>query len=124
MDFFVEEGRDLPDRTFRFAQVVRRFVNRLPRLLSNVEDGRQVVRSSGSVASNYSESQEAVSRKDFFYRIKVARKEARESWLWLRLLEVEGDRRLERERDGLVLEADELVRILTTIAKKDDTGDE
>ncbi|OAM89162.1 four helix bundle protein [Termitidicoccus mucosus] len=113
---------DLTDRTFAFAQRVRRFVNRLPRQPSNYEDSKQLVRSSGSVAANYIESQEGLSRKDFFYRIKVCRKEARESALWLRLLETGGDATLDSERHALAQEAGELKRIFSSIAGKDDTG--
>jgi len=72
-----EPPRALVERTFCFALDVRRFVNRLPKLLSNHRDSRQLVRSSGSVAANYLEAQEGVSRKDFFYRNKICRKEAR-----------------------------------------------
>ena len=82
-----------------------------------------MVRASGSVAANYLEAQEGLSRKDFFYRIKVCRKESRESGLWLRLLETGSDATLSKERDELVGEADELKRILSAIAGKDDTGD-
>lgn len=117
-----EQPRDLVERTFRFAAEVRRFVNRLPKLRSNYEDSRQVVRSSGSVAANYIESQEGLSRKDFFYRIKVCRKEARESGLWLRLVDITGDATLALERDRLATEADELKRIFSSIAGKDDTA--
>lgn len=67
---------------------MRRLVNQLPRTVSNIADGKQLVRSSGSVAANYLEAQEGLSRKDFFYRIKVCRKESRESGLWLRLLDL------------------------------------
>jgi four helix bundle protein len=116
-----EQPRDLVERTFRFATEVRRFVNRLPKLRSNYEDSRQVVRSSGSVAANYIESQEGLSRKDFFYRIKVCRKEARESGLWLRLVDIAGDAMLALERDRLAAETDELKRIFSAIAGKDDT---
>jgi four helix bundle protein len=115
-----EQPRDLVERTFRFAAEVRRFVNRLPKMLSNYEDSRQVVRSSGSVAANYIESQEGLSGKDFFYRIKVCRKEARESGLWLRLIEIAGDAKLALERDRLAAKADELKRIFSAIAGKDD----
>ncbi|RXK56569.1 four helix bundle protein [Oleiharenicola lentus] len=82
------ESNDLLRRTFVFAQCVRRLVNQLPRTISNIEDAKQLVRASGSVAANYLEAQEGLSRKDFFYRIKICRKEARESGLWLRLLEL------------------------------------
>jgi four helix bundle protein len=117
-----ERANDLIERTFVFAQRTRRFVNRLPRLPSNYEDGRQLVRSSGSVAANYIESQEGLSRKDFFFRIKVCRKEARESVLWLRLLEPGTDAALDSERRALAQEADELKRIFSSIAGRDDTG--
>jgi four helix bundle protein len=43
---------DLEERTFRFAQDVRRFVKRLPRTVANLEDVKQLVRSSGSVGAN------------------------------------------------------------------------
>lgn len=106
-----ELPRALVQRTFEFAQAVRHFVDRLPRSVSNYEDVKQVVRSSGSVAANYLEAQEGLSRKDFFYRIKVCRKEARESGLWLRLLAVGSDLALAAERDKLATEAEELKRI-------------
>jgi four helix bundle protein len=118
----VEEPKELAGRTFQFAQAVRRFVDRLPRTIAIVEDAKQLVRSSGSVAANYEEAQEAVSRKDFFYRIKICRKEAKESWLWLRLIEIEAPASVVGERDRLIIEADELKRIFASIAKKDDTA--
>ncbi len=113
------QENDLVERTFRFAQRVRKLVNALPRTIANVEDAKQLVRASGSVAANYLESQEGLSRKDFFYRIKVCRKEARESGLWLRLLEVIAAS--EDERNALIREAEELTRIFSAIAGKDDT---
>lgn len=112
---------DLIERTYVFALRARRFVNALPRTPSNYEDIRQLVRASGSVAANYIESQEGLSRKDFFYRIKICRKESRECTLWLRLLDVGPDPSLEKERAYLVGEADELKRIFCSIAGKDDT---
>jgi len=115
-----EHPKDLIQRTYEFAVRVRRFVNRLPRSVSNFEDSRQLVRSSGSVAANYLEAQEGLSRKDFFYRSKVCRKEARESGLWLRLLEAGSEVTLIKEREGLVTEVDELKRIFPAIAAKDD----
>ena len=57
--------RDLEERTFRFAESVRAFVKQLPRTISNAEDVRQLVRASGSVAANWIEADEALSKKDF-----------------------------------------------------------
>ncbi|HVT72038.1 MAG TPA: four helix bundle protein [Lacunisphaera sp.] len=112
---------DLVQRTFRFADRVRDLVNHVPRTLANVEDAKQLVRASGSIAANYIEAQEGLSRKDFFYRIKVCRKEARESGLWLRLLRLDPDSTLAAEVEKLVAEASELKRIFASIANQDDT---
>jgi four helix bundle protein len=117
-----EHQKDLIKRTFEFALRVRRFVNRLPKSNANYEDSRQLVRSSGSVAANYLEAQEGLSRKDFFYRIKICRKEARESGLWLRLLQTGPEASLIDERNDLLTEGDELKRIFSAIAAKDDTA--
>jgi four helix bundle protein len=119
----IEQPRDLIKRTFEFAFNVRTFVNQLPQSIANYEDARQVVRSSGSVAANYLEAQEGLSRKDFFYRIKICRKEARETALWLRLINCGTGSGLQKGRDQLVVEAEELKRILSAIAGKDDTTD-
>ena len=74
---------DLEDRTYAFAKGVRAFVRRLPRSIANTEDSKQVVRSSGSVGANYIEANEALRKKDFVMRIKICRKEAKESAYWL-----------------------------------------
>ena len=69
--------RDLEERTFEFAQSMRAFVKQLPRTVSNTEDVRQLVRASGSVAANWIEADEALSKKDFLMRLTLA-SEARE----------------------------------------------
>lgn len=109
---------DLEKRTFAFAEDVRRFVRQLRKSLANTEDIRQVVRASGSVGANYIEANEAVSKKDFVLRIRIARKEAKESQYWLRLLDVEGSETLERDRGDLVDEAAQLRKILSAIETK------
>lgn len=44
---------DLEERTFKFAKEVRSFIKQLPKILSNIEDSKQVIRSSGSMGANY-----------------------------------------------------------------------
>lgn len=110
--------RDLEERTFKFAKDVREFVKRLPRTVSNAEDVRQVVRSSGSVGANYIEAQEALSKKDFRLRVRIARKEAKESKYWLRLLNAGEAADVVRERERLIQEVSELVSILSAIINK------
>jgi four helix bundle protein len=56
---------DLEERTFHFAKDVRAFVKRLPRNICNLEDGKQLVRASGSIGANYIEANEALSKKDY-----------------------------------------------------------
>ena len=77
---------DLEDRTKKFAGGCRHLVRSLDKNVVTIEDGKQLVRSSGSVAANYIEANEALSKKDFVMRIKICRKEAKESGLWLDLL--------------------------------------
>ena len=110
---------DLEERTEEFARDVRRFLKMLPRGAANDEDGRQLLRASGSVGANYIEANEAVSRKDFILRIKICRKEAKESGYWLRLLDLEGaGADLTAWRDDLIREATELMKIFGAILRK------
>lgn len=111
---------DLEERTEQFASEVRALLRRVPRTISHEEDGRQLIKSSGSVAANYIEAREALSKKDFRMRIRISRKEAKESGLWLRLLHLASNPELPRERDGLVAEALELIKIFTAILKRSD----
>lgn len=109
---------DLEDRTYQFAKDVRTFVKTLPRTLGNEEDARQLIRSSGSVGANYIEANESLSKKDFVMRIKISRKEAKESRYWLRLLDLTADASLEKHRATLVQEATELMSIFGAIVRK------
>ncbi len=93
---------DLEDRTAKFAINVRDFVRKLPRTIANIEDGKQVIRSSGSVGANYIEANEALSKKDFLMRIKISRKEAKESMYWLKLINTDGDGDLDKDRKSLL----------------------
>jgi four helix bundle protein len=70
---------DLEERTFEFAKAVRTFVNQIPKTATNIEDAKQLTRFSGSIGANYIEANEFLGRKDFLMRIKICRKEAKES---------------------------------------------
>lgn len=59
----VKRGFDLEERTLKFAKEVRNYIKRLPRTITNVEYSKQLARSSGSVAANYIEANEALSKK-------------------------------------------------------------
>jgi len=107
---------DLEDRTYIFTKRVIEYVNRLHKTVSSIEIGKQLVRSAGSVGANYIEANEALSKKDFMMRIKISRKEAKESSYWLRLTEAKED--IANERDALVQESTELTKIFSAILEK------
>lgn len=109
---------DLEERTLKFAKDCRSFVKKLPKTVGNIEDGKQLIRSSGSVGANYIEANESFSKKDFILRAKISRKEAKESRYWLRLVDTSNDRQLEEERKLLIKEATELMNIFGSIIRK------
>lgn len=111
---------DLEDRTFEFAKDVRIFVNKLPKSVGNIEDIKQLIRSSGSVGANYIEANESFSKKDFVMRVKISRKEAKESRFWLRLLNIGDNKELDERRVILINEATELMNIFGAIIRKTD----
>ncbi len=109
---------DLAERTFQFAKAVRLFVKTLPKTIANIEDGKQLVRASGSVGANYREANEALSRKDFAFRIKICRKEAKESTYWLRLINETNNLKNAEDARRLIQEANELKKIFSSILTK------
>ncbi|MDP4001389.1 MAG: four helix bundle protein [bacterium] len=86
-----ENGKeyDLESRTLSFAKDIRDFIRSVPKTLSNLEYSKQLIRSSSSVGANYIEANESISKKDLGFRIKISRKEAKESRFWLELIEVD-----------------------------------
>jgi four helix bundle protein len=108
---------DLEERTLRYAKDVIAFINLCPKTVVNSELVRQLIRSAGSVGANYIEAREALSKKDFSLRVKICRKEIKESAYWLRLLELRhGDE--EKKRKSLLVETNELLRIFASIVEK------
>ncbi len=107
---------DLEDRTLKFARQVFTFVNQLPKTLTNIEVCKQMIRSAGSVGANYIEANEAVSKKDFVLRIKICRKEAKETRYWLMLIDCNDG--LLQDREKLIKESNELMKIFGAILEK------
>jgi four helix bundle protein len=108
---------DLEERTYVFAKNCRILVKSLPKTISNIEDGRQLIRSSGSTGANYIEANEKLGDKDFLMRAKIARKEAKESHYWLKLLS-DMNPSLKNDIEDLESEALELKKILSAIINK------
>jgi len=107
---------DLEERTFQFAKDVRLWAKRNSKSFINFEDFKQVIRASGSVGANYIEANEALSKKDFLMRIRISRKESKESAYWIRLI-LETGLTSENEEEGkrLLNEAIQLKKIFSSI---------
>lgn len=109
--------RNLEDRTTEFGKRVIRLCKALPKDSINYSLVSQIVRSSGSVGANYREANEAVGRKDFLHRLRIARKEAKETDHWLSLIE-ESNPEFGEKMKNLFQETKEIRNILSAIIDK------
>ena len=108
---------DLEDRALKFAKQVIALTKNLQKTISNIEISKQLIRSAGSVGANYIEANEGLGKKDFRYRVKISRKEAKESRYWLQLLSIEHESN-NKQRIYLINESTELIKIFSAILKK------
>ena len=108
---------DLEERTALFAERIRDFVLKLPRNVANIQYGPQLIRAASSPGANYIEANENLGEKDFKMKIKICRKEAKETAYWLRLVILDSSENMENERKSLRQEAIELKLIFTAILK-------
>lgn len=106
---------ELYDRLLMFAKRCQKLVKQLPSTIYNREYSQQLIRSSASPGSNYIEAVEGSSRKDFTHRLKICRKEAKESVHWLTLIQSSNEEQLEiqKETQTLINEARECIRIFS-----------
>jgi len=108
---------NLERRTTEFAKAAIRICKDLARNPMNDRLIGQAVGASGSIGANYREANDALGKKDFIQRLKIARREAKESHHWLELiLEANGDR--EADIKPLIKETEELKNILSAIIMK------
>ena len=77
-----------------------------------------MTRSSGSVGANYIEANGSLGKKDFVMRVRICRKEAKESRFWLKLIDADNDQFIEARRQELLNELQELISIFSTILRK------
>jgi four helix bundle protein len=107
---------NLDERTFEFAKHTIDYTKNLPKTLSNIEISKQLVRASSSVGANYIEGEECLSKKDFVMRIKICKKEAKESRYWFRLSESNENQKGVKE--DLIQESVELMKIFGSIVER------
>lgn len=109
--------RQLENRTTEFAKNIIRLCKEMKEDSINRPLINQIIRSSGSVGANYREANEALGKKDFVHRLRIARKEAKETQHWLELIE-EANPELSEKMKGLFRETQELRNILSSIINK------
>lgn len=102
-------------RLLRFAEKCQELTSGLPRNISNIEYSKQLIRSSGSIGANYIEAIEGFSRKEFVHRLKICRKETKESVHWLVLIQSSNsESKINKDCEALIAEGRELIRIFAS----------
>src|SRR3989344_5562420 len=115
----LEFAKRLEVRTERLADDVYALCRALDKVDQVVKEIiSQLVRSAGSVGSNYIEANESLSRKDFFHRIRICRKESRESRFWLKRLLILLPEKHTKEVNRLISESSEFILIFSKILTK------
>ncbi|WP_300601073.1 four helix bundle protein [Niabella sp.] len=113
-----EKKYDLEVRTERFSLRVRDFCLKLRFDIFNRVYIAQVLRSAGSVAANYIEANDHLGDKDLRHKIRICKKESKETKLWMKHLLIYDQTELEREREVLIQESEELMKIFAAILRK------
>ena len=111
-----EEKSEIAKRAYDFALRVIRMASVLPRNSINSVLVRQVVRSATSIGANIEETLGAHTKSDFTYGMNIAKKEARETRYWLRII-ADVDQSVKSRMASLLQESEEIINILTKIVK-------
>jgi len=108
---------DLEDRTLIFSKQVIQLCKKLQKETINFKLIDQLVRAATSIGANYREANDALSKKDFIHRLRISRKEAKETTYWLKLL-LEANPNSQKAINSLIKETAELRNILSAIINK------
>ncbi len=108
---------DFEERTLDFAKEIIRLCKLLPNNTVNFKLIDQIIRSGSSIGANYREANDALSKKDFINRLRISRKEAKETSFWLDLI-IESNPDLQGKIAIIQQECLELRNILSAIITK------
>jgi four helix bundle protein len=111
-------SQELEQRFLNYAKSVRDFYVKLKKDVINSEYIRQLIRASGSIGANYIEASDDLGQSDERMKIKIARREAKESVYWLQLVLTYNNEELESERKNLIDEGTQIRKILSAILIK------
>ncbi|KKQ98613.1 MAG: hypothetical protein UT24_C0009G0115 [Candidatus Woesebacteria bacterium GW2011_GWB1_39_12] len=104
-------------RTKDFSLNLIEVLSRFPKTIPNEILIKQTIRSGTSIGANYREACEAESGKDFVHKIRICKKESKETLYWLELL-IEINPNFTNELTELLREAKEFVKIFSSISTK------
>jgi len=113
----VEKAEDVARRAFRFSEEIMQLVNTLSVVPSNVEVVRPLTRSATSIGVNFLEATQIKTKKDYVARMKICRKEAKESAYWLNLLESLSDE-TRQKKEQLIQESIKLLKNFDSLAQR------
>lgn len=105
---------DLEERTLEHGKRIIRLAKSLPKNSVNLPLVSQIIRSGTSVGANYREANETTTHKDFLFRMRICRKEAKETTYWLNIIS-EANPELKERITPLLQETLELTKIIATI---------
>jgi four helix bundle protein len=115
--FDVQRPFDLEDRTLLFSKEIVQLIKSMPKNNINFRICDQLFRSVTSIGANLREANEKLSKKDFLLRMKISRKEIKESEYWLKLLLTANDVFL-NQIGFAIKETAELRKIFSRIIEK------
>ncbi len=108
---------DLEDRTLEYGKRIIKMARSFKYDIVNNNLINQVVRSGTSLGVNYREANETETKKDFLFRMRICRKEAKETIYWLYLI-IEANPELDLRMRPLIRETEELLKIFASIVEK------
>jgi four helix bundle protein len=111
-------SKELEDRFHSYAKSIRDFCKKVKWDLINQEYIKQVIRSSGSVSANYTEASDDLGKADELMKLKISRREAKESIKWTDLILTQQNQELEIEKLKLICEGEKIRKILSSIINK------
>jgi four helix bundle protein len=103
-------------KSYAFAVRIVKVFNYLYEQRKEYVLSKQLLRCGTSIGANIEEAIGGQSEKDFFAKLTISYKEARETHYWIRLLK-DTDYLSVEEADNLLKDVDELLRIIGSIQK-------
>jgi len=106
----------IQEKSYSFAVKTVKLCKRLMEEKREYILSKQLIRSGTSIGANVEEAIGGQSKRDFFAKLTISYKEARESHYWIRLLYDTGYISLE-QKQGILSDCDELLRIIGSIQR-------